>query len=520
MKSHYLFPGQFFVSREPCLVTTILGSCVAVALFDPSRRIAALNHYLLPRPSGMAQEGSLRYGSVSLPLMIEEMLALGARSESIQAKVYGGARVLDNVGLGESIGKHNIDFALDYLKAQKIPVLANELAGHLGRKIVLNTSDFSIKHELMSQNNRVDTSGGRCSLVTHSVRVVLVDDSAAVRSIFSNVLGKSGRVEVVGVARDAFEAREVIVEKNPDVVLLDIEMPGMSGVKFLEKLMQHFPIPTIMVSSLNPEDDAAVRALELGALEFAQKPDQFDPNTLRFFAESLVQKVVAAASAANRIKTRAKQNRIVPPTAANYSQQINESIHLVMVGGNGGAYQDLEVFVQTLPSDTPPVLVSISSVSGLLPVFLEKWKNKCRVQLKVAVDGLVPLPGTVYFAPPQKHLSLELVAGQTVMRTRSGVPVCLQIPSCDVLFQSAVNVLSAEQLKGVVSLLMSGIGSDGVQGLLQLREKGARTIVAHPESSLFAFAPQAAISAGAADDVLSPEEMSSVLMRLRSKAVI
>jgi two-component system chemotaxis response regulator CheB len=520
MNNQYLFPGQFIVTREPTLVTTILGSCVAVALYEPTKRIAALNHYLLPRPGDSSMAGSLRYASVSLPQMLENMLEVGACFERIQAKVYGGARVLDNVGLGESIGKHNIDFALNWLKERKIPILANDLGGTVGRKIVLNTFDFSVKHQLMNNSNRIDTSGGHVSLISRIARVVVVDDSAAVRSIFSRVLNQSGRVEVVAVARDAFEAREVIVEKKPDVVLLDIEMPGMSGVKFLEKLMQHFPLPTIMVSSLNPEDDAALRALELGALEFVQKPDQFDPNSLRFFAEGLVQKVLAAASSLERVKMAPRRPRVEVRKTIQTSGEFAEGINLVLVGGNGGAHHELEAFLQSLPSDTPPVIVSVSSISSLLNVYLEKWKKLTRLQLKVAVDGLVPLAGTVYFAPPQRHLTLENIAGKSVMRLQEGAPICLQIPSAEALFQSAIKAIPSGKLKGVVSILLSGLGSDGVQGLLQLREKGCQTIVAHPESSVFAFAPQAAIAAGAADQVLHPDELATVLMRFRSKAAV
>ncbi|MBM3383309.1 MAG: response regulator [Betaproteobacteria bacterium] len=520
MNNIYLFPGHFVVSVEPAEVTTILGSCVAVALHDPSRRITALNHYLLPQPGGTEGASSLRYAGVSLPRMLEEILSQGAALDRLQAKVYGGARVIDNIGLGDSIGRTNVDFALAWLKERRIPVLANDLGGNVGRKIIVNTQDFSVKHQLMNRSGSVDTSGGQSTLIDRVAKVVVVDDSATVRSIFSRVLTQSGKVEVVGVARDAFEAREVIVEKNPDVVLLDIEMPGMSGVKFLEKLMQHFPLPTLMVSSLRPDDDATLRALELGALEFVHKPAQFDPNALRFFAESLVQKVVAAASQLERVKSgrfkRPASTSAVRPSAG----RLSEGLNLVLVGGNGGAHQDLEVLLQSLPHDTPPVLVSVSSVSALLSSYIEKWKKLTRLDLKVASDGVCPMRGTVYFAPAGQHLMLESSVGQLVMRLSSTAPVCLQLPSADVLFQSALKAVAPGQHGGVVGILMSGLGQDGVQGLLQLHERKAQTFVTHPEASSFAFAPQAAISVGAAEHILRPEEFATRLMSLRSKAAV
>jgi two-component system chemotaxis response regulator CheB len=520
MNSIYLFPGHYVVTTEPAEVTTILGSCVAVALHDPNQRITGLNHYLLAHPGGVEGNSSLRYASVSLPKMLEDILARGATFERLQAKIYGGARVIDNIGLGDSIGRTNVNYALSWLKERKIPVLANELGGNVGRKIIVNTHDFSVKHQLMNRSGAVDTSGGHSAMIERTAKVVVVDDSAAVRAIFSRVLSQSGKVEVVGVACDAFEAREIIVEKNPDVVLLDIEMPGMSGVKFLEKLMQHFPLPTLMVSSLRPDDDAALRALELGALEFVHKPAQFDPNTLRFFAESLVQKVVAAASQLERIKS-GRFKRAVNPTAVRHTTgRLADGLNLVLVGGNGGAHHDLEVFLQTLPADTPPVLVSVSSVSALLSSYIEKWKKLTRLDLKVAADGVCPMRGTVYFAPANQHLMLESTAGQLVMRLSASAPVCLQIPSADVLFQSAAKAVSPGHHSGVVAILMSGLGQDGVQGLLQLHERRAQTFVTHPEASSFAFAPQAAISIGAAEHVLRPEEFAPKLMSLRSKAAV
>jgi two-component system chemotaxis response regulator CheB len=520
MKTHYLFPGQFVVYHEPCMVTTILGSCVAIALFDPLKRIAGLNHFLLPTPGTAAGATSLRYGSVSTPEMLDQMIAEGASPERLRAKIFGGAKVLDDLNLGESIGRQNIEFAQSFLAGRRIPIVEHETGGNVGRKIILNTSDFTLTHQLMRGQSKVAVSGVETTLLNRVVRVVVVDDSASVRTVFSRVLDQSGRVKVVGTARDAFEAREVIVKENPDVILLDIEMPGMSGVKFLEKLMQHFPIPTIMVSSLNPEDDAAVRALEIGALEFVHKPDQFDPSTLRFFAEHLVQKVIAAASSADKVKSAGRLQRPTSSTSAAAAPSLAGGIQMILVGGNGGAHSELEVFLATLPNDTPPVLVSVSSVSEHLKVFMNKWKSSCRVQLKEAVDGLVPMRGCVYLSPARKHLSLENRAGQAVMRLREGPPVCLQIPSSEVLFDSAVSSLAEAQLQGLVSILLSGFGSDGVQALLRLRERGARTLVTHPESSVFAFAPKAAIEAGAADEVLSPEDFSKTLMKLRSRAAV
>lgn len=520
MSQLYLFPGQFVVMSEKTTVTTVLGSCVAVALYDAKKRIAGMNHFLLPQSRNAEPEnGGLRYGAISLSKMLEQMLALGAHQEHLQAKVYGGARVLENVGLGDSIGRQNIDFALSWLNEKRIPIVSNDFGGTAGRKIVLNTFDFSVKVQLLNSMKAVDPSGSEVQLISRPARVVIVDGSASGRTLLSRVLTQTGRVEIVGLAGDAFEAREVIVDQEPDVVLLDLDIPGLSALKFLEKLMHYFPTPTIILSAGSVDEPASLQAIDIGAQELVQKPVLFDPGSLSCFSESLLQKVLASASTSERIKK--SSSSVANDTLIQVKHEFSsvKELSLILAGGNGGAHRELAQLLQILPANAPPVLVAVSSVAHHLSGYFEKWKSTTQLHLMTAVDGIIPIHGHVYFAPVNTHLTLEREHDGVIMRVSQGEPQCLQKPSVESLFQSALSALSSEQLRKTVCFLGSGLGVDGVQGLLQMREKGARTVVIHPEASIFPFLPQKAIAAGAADDVVYPEELKALFSEPQERSV-
>ncbi|MBV2168550.1 MAG: response regulator, partial [Bdellovibrio sp.] len=297
MNTHYLFPGKIAAFKEETVISTLLGSCFAVALHDPTTKVGGLNHYLLPE--GMPGEReNMRYGAHAIPALIEECVRLGANRQKLQAKIYGGGNVISVSHLGDSIGKRNIETAEQMLGDLGIPILEKNVAGEAARTIKLNTATFDVLHNSSKESSvekPVDVSGFKPLTVAKGVKVLVVDDSATVRTLFTNIFTKSG-LEVVGAAADAYQARELIASKKPDVLTLDIEMPKMSGVMFLEKLMKHHPIPVVMVSSLASSGEAALKSLELGAVEFVHKPSQFDPSVLKDLASMLVDKVRAAAS--------------------------------------------------------------------------------------------------------------------------------------------------------------------------------------------------------------------------------
>ena len=253
MKNVYLFPGQMQVANEPTVLSTILGSCVAVALFDIKRKTGGLNHFLLPfSPEGSS--GSLRYGDFSMKKMLQTLLQGGSVQTDIRAKIYGGNSVLEGV-TAIDIGTKNLNFARKWLAEMHIPIVEEKVQGKQGCRIAFKSDDFSVQWSHIRDDEKSHIAGMGINLgdgsnnnlnlkVTKKIRVLLVDDSATVRNVFQKVLTTSGQIEIVGMAADPFQARELLVSTKPDVMLLDIEMPRMTGVDFLAKVMQHaVPLP-------------------------------------------------------------------------------------------------------------------------------------------------------------------------------------------------------------------------------------------------------------------------------------
>lgn len=514
MDSHYLYPGKMAAFKNETLISTLLGSCVAVAIYDPVSRIGGLNHYLLP--DGMPGETlNTRYGVFAIPALVEECVRLGADRRRLQAKVYGGANVIAVSSLGDGIGRRNIEVADQMLRDMGIPVQERNVGGESARTIKVNSATFDVIHNVSRESKEapVDVSGFRPLAIAKSVKVLVVDDSATVRTLFTNIFQKNG-LEVVGSAADPYQAREMILQKKPDVMTLDIEMPKMSGVVFLEKLMKHHPIPVVMVSSLQSTGEAALRSLELGAIEFVHKPSQFDPAVLKDLAGMLVEKVRAAASV-NILKKIKEAPAPAVPRMSAISPSLKKAAELkvVVVGGNAGSADALEKFIKGLAADTPPVVVSCSTVANFVTAYISKFKGQSKVTPVVGKDGDFLRMGHVYFIPAEHHGRIQTGASGPQLKIMKGAPVSSQLPSSDVLFQSAAQSFS----KGVYALLLGGFGSDGVQGLTEVQRLGGASIVQTPDEAQFPYGPQKAIELGVADEVLRTDQLAQHVMQYRNQ---
>lgn len=518
MNTHYLFPGKVAAFKEETIISTLLGSCVAVAIFDPTTKIGGLNHYLLSDGSP-DERANTRYGTHAIPILIEECVRLGANRNKLQAKIYGGANVISVSSLGDGIGKRNIDLADRMLRDLGIQVIERNVAGENARTIKMNTANFEVIHNMAGEagssvKQPVDVSGFKPLSVAKGVKVLVVDDSATVRTLFTSIFSKNG-LEVVGAAADAYQAREMILNKKPDVITLDIEMPKMSGVMFLEKIMKHHPIPVVMVSSLASTGDAALKSLELGAIEFVHKPSQFDPAVLKDLAGMLIEKVRAAASVNILKKLKEAPPVVEMKSSAVVSSSIRKAAELkvIVLGGNAGCADALEKFVKGLAADTPPVVVSCSTVANFITAFIGKLKVGSKVTPVVAKDGDFLRMGHVYFIPSEHHGKIATGGAGPVLNITKGAPVCSQLPSSNVLFQSAAQSYS----KGVYAVLLGGFGSDGVEGLIEVQKKGGATVVQHPEEAQFPYGPQKAIELGVADEVLKSDMLAQHLMQYRNQ---
>ncbi len=538
MKTFFLYPGKLAAFKDETLITTLLGSCVAVAIYDPTTKIGGLNHYLLPEPTH-GETGSPRYGSFAIPTLIEELVKLGANPDKLQAKVYGGGNVINiSHQIGEGIGRRNIDLAEKTLKVLKIPIIDKNVAGELARTIKLNTATFELTHSTSNGETQVnntvrssdnsknsaadglDITGFRPLSVMKNVKVLIVDDSATVRTLFTNIFSKAG-LEVVGAAADPYQARELLVKTKPDVVTLDIEMPKMNGVQFLEKVMKHSPLPVVMVSSLGAQGEAALRSLELGAIEFIHKPSQFDPAVLKDLALMLVDKVRAAASV-NILKKLKDLPQIVRPAestleagAGTTGFKKRSELRVVTIGGNAGSPESLEKLITTLASDTPPVVVACSTVTNFLESYVAKLKPKSKMFLQIAKNGDALSLGKVYFLPSGHQGKIQVNGGMIHLKIEPASPVCSQLPSATILFQSAAEALGA----GCYGIQLSGFGMDGVDGLTKIHDKGGMTVVQTPAQATFPYGPQKSIELGVAAEILNVDDMAGHVFRYRNQSI-
>lgn len=510
MKQIYLFPGQWAYSDEAAELSTILGSCVGVALYDYKLRRGALNHYLLPElPPGEA--ASTRYGDIAMATILDAMLKGGSEKKSLQAKVYGGGSVLSGVTIGDGIGNRNVALALKFLEDNRIPVIEQNVGGLKGRKISFSTETFEVTHRVHGQDREtVDLTGFGVTAPAKNVRVLIVDDSATVRSLFQKIFKKHG-IEVVGTAANAYEAREMIVKTKPDVITLDLEMPKMSGVIFLEKLMQHMPMPVVIVSSLGNQGEAALRTLELGAIEFIHKPSQYDPAILTQLGEMLVAKVKAAASQVPKAKAPVPRS----PTASSPSRMQQAELKAILIGGNAGSTESLRKILEDLPADTPPVVVTNGTIVSFLETFLMQLKKRVSVQLSVAVQGEILKNGHVYFAPSDQQLRVLKSGAGFCLDLKTEAAVCSQLPSSTVLFESAASAMGA----GAIGVLLGGFGNDGVEGLQKIRARGGVTFAQNPQEATFPYAPEAAVTIGIVDRILKADEISDAIVQQRNQRV-
>lgn len=519
MKGHYLFPGKLAAFKEETIISTLLGSCVAVAIHDPVALVGGLNHFLLPEGSEDERENA-RYGVHAIPLLIEECVRLGAQRGRLQAKVYGGGNVINVSQSGESIGARNIELAEQILKKYGIPILERHVAGESARTIKMNTTTFEIFLNSSSSKENgvfkpVDVSGFKPLPSVKGVKVLIVDDSATVRKLFTSIFEKHG-LEVVGTAADPYQARDLIVNKKPDVITLDIEMPKMSGVVFLEKLMKHHPVPVVMVSSLSSTGNQALKALDLGAIEFVHKPSQYDPDALTNLAATLINKVRAAASVKVLQKNREVPDSFDIQTALPSSarQKSAEELKLVVIGGNAGSSEPLEKIARGYPSpNAAPVVIACSTVSGFLTAFISKLKSVSKAALLVVREDMVLQPGNIYFIPADFHGKIQTTPQGPKLILYKAPPVCAQLPSSTILFQSAAQSYA----QGVCAILLSGFGADGIEGLIDVQKKGGTTVVQHPKEAQFPYAPQKAVEMGIADEILNVEAIAIYLQQLQSK---
>ena len=342
---------------------------------------------------------------------------------------------------------------------------------------------------------------------TKKIRVLIVDDSAVVRRILSDCLAGQPDIEVVGTAADPYIARDMIVEVEPDVLTLDIEMPRMDGLTFLQKLMHYRPMPVIVISSLAQAScAAAMRALEEGAVEALGKPS--GPYSVGDLKNTLAERIRAAARA--RVRAR-NQHRAASPAPGSGLGALKPG-SVIAIGASTGGTEAIREVLETLPENLPGTLITQHIPAGFSKAFSERLNHLCRMEVKEAEDGDELHPGRVLIAPGGLHMLLKRSGSAYRVAVKEGPRVCYQRPSVDVLFRS----VAEEAGSNAVAALLTGMGSDGASGLSQIRQAGGSTIAQNEETCVVYGMPKEAVRMGAAAQVLPLQQVAPAILRLVS----
>ena len=345
------------------------------------------------------------------------------------------------------------------------------------------------------------------ALKTNTIKVLIVDDSAVVRKILNQQLSRDPRIDVVGTAPDPFVARDKIVALNPHVITLDVEMPRMDGITFLRKLMQHYPLPVIVVSSLTPQGgEMAMEALEAGAVDIMCKPGA--AYTVGDLGNDLIRKIKAAACAKIRKKTDVAPNQSsTPQKRLSMSQTTNK---IFAIGASTGGVEALTKVITAMPANAPGTVIVQHMPMNFTASFADRLHELSAVQVKEAADRDRVVPGQVLIAPGGKHMLLRRSGAQYYVNIKDGPSVFHQKPSVEVLFKSVAKYAGVN----AVGAILTGMGADGAHGLLEMRQAGAHTI-AQDEASCVVFGmPKEAIDLDAAEKIVPLQEIARNMIAL------
>ena len=351
-------------------------------------------------------------------------------------------------------------------------------------------------------------------MLNKKIKVIIVDDSALIRALLSEVLSEDPRFDVVAAAQDAYEARELIKKHNPDVITLDIEMPKMNGIVFLENLMRLRPLPVVMISTLTQEGaPATLRALEIGAIDFIAKPKTGNATELGKYGELICEKVFTASKARVRDLSEARSSDEVSKEVEKYkslsgSKKLDSRL-ICAIGASTGGTEAIKEVVTVLPASAPPIVIAQHIPEMFSASFAKRMNSQSQVQVYEAEHNQPIVSGAVYIAPGHSHLEIAKNAGSGyVCKLNRSEPVNRHMPSVEVLYDS-VRKTAGQFCFGV---LLTGMGADGAEALLRMKQAGIYTVAQNEASSVVWGMPGAAVKMGAADDVLDIKQIAGAIM--------
>lgn len=337
-------------------------------------------------------------------------------------------------------------------------------------------------------------------------KVLIVDDSALIRSLMTEIINSQPDMTVVAAAPDPLIARELIKQHNPDVLTLDVEMPKMDGLEFLEKLMRLRPMPVVMVSSLTEKgSEVTMRALELGAIDFVTKPKISIADGMREYTDMITNKIRTASRARIQVKSVNNHKPAVLPSLGN---RLLSSEKLIIIGASTGGTEAIKAFLMEMPSDCPGILITQHMPAGFTKSFANRLDGLCSISVKEAEGGERILPGHAYIAPGDAHLLLARSGANYMTELSDAPPVNRHKPSVDVLFDSA----ALHAGKNALGVILTGMGKDGAAGMLKMREAGAYNFSQDEASCVVFGMPKEAIARGGVHEVLPLDALPTRVM--------
>ncbi|MCP4324147.1 MAG: chemotaxis response regulator protein-glutamate methylesterase [Psychromonas sp.] len=342
-----------------------------------------------------------------------------------------------------------------------------------------------------------------------TIKVLIVDDSALIRRILTEVIEAQEDMEVVGSAPDPLVARTMIKSLNPDVLTLDVEMPKMNGLDFLEKLMRLRPMPVLMISTLTEKSSAVtIQALSLGAVDFITKPKMNQMKEMRAYGDMIAEKI-RAASIAKIKQIKVVQNTPAPKKNKLISNSIISSQKVIAVGASTGGTEAIYQFLLSMPEDCPPIVITQHMPAGFTASFSARLNNNCAINVKEGGHNELIKPGWAYVAPGGNHMLIAKRGGNYYTQLNQAEPVNRHRPSVDVLFDS-VAVCVGKQALGVI---LTGMGKDGAQGLLRMKQAGSYNFSQDEESCVVYGMPREAVNVGAVDQVEHLNKITGAVLK-------
>ena len=331
------------------------------------------------------------------------------------------------------------------------------------------------------------------------IRVLIVDDSALMRGILKELINSYPDMEAVGAAHHPLQAREMIKRLKPDVLTLDVEMPEMDGLVFLEKLMRLHPMPVLMISQLTERgSEAALRSLELGAVDFLAKPKMSEAEGMQAYADEIAEKIRSAARA--KLKLSVAHAASLPVVGA----RLSGTEKLIIVGASTGGTEALKALLMPMPADAPAILIAQHMPEAFTKSFAARLDGLCKMSVSEAVHNEKVLPGHVYIAPGNSHMLVKRSGSNYVLEVNQADRVNHHRPSVDVLFLSAAQHAGANAL----GVMLTGMGKDGALGMLEMRRAGAYNYAQDEASCVVYGMPRAAVEVGAVHESLPIQELA------------